>query len=56
MSSSDDHEHEHAHKHEPLDPVALRAEALESLLVERGWLDSSQVDDVIAVITSAWVR
>jgi len=34
--------------HEPHDPVALRAEALESLLVERGWLKSSQVDDVIA--------
>jgi len=34
--------------HEPPDPVALRAEALESLLVERGWLQSAQVDDVIA--------
>lgn len=33
---------------EPLDPVALRAEALESLLIERGWLKTEQVDDVIA--------
>jgi len=37
----------HDHSHEPLDPVALRAEALESLLVDRGLFRSSQVDDVI---------
>ena len=42
------HDHAHGHTHEPLDPVALRAEALESLLIERGWLKSAQVDDVIA--------
>ncbi len=28
--------------------MALRAEALESILVERGWLRGTQVDDVIA--------
>ena len=38
----------HDHSHEPLDPVALRAEALESILTERGWLEATQVDDVIA--------
>jgi nitrile hydratase len=38
----------HSHNHPELDPVALRAEALESLLVERGWLKTAQVDDVIA--------
>ncbi len=42
-----DHHHEPGHSHAPIDPVALRAEALESLLVERGWLKSSQIDDVI---------
>ena len=36
------------HVHPPLDPIAIRAEALESLLIERGWLQASQVDDVIA--------
>lgn len=48
MTHSDDHDHDHGHARDPLDPVALRAEALESILVERGWLKSAQVDDVIA--------
>lgn len=48
MTHSDDHDHDQGHAHDPLDPVALRAEALESILVERGWLKSAQVDDVIA--------
>lgn len=43
----DDHPQGEGLSHE-LDPVALRAEALESILVERGWLKSAQVDDVIA--------
>lgn len=38
----------HDHSHPPVDPVALRAEALESLLIERGWLEASQIDDVIS--------
>lgn len=46
-SHSHDNPEHHDHSHPPLDPVALRAEALESLLIERGWLKSSQVDDVI---------
>ena len=37
-----------SHKHAPPNPAAIRAEALESLLIERGWLESEQVDDVIA--------
>lgn len=48
MTEPHDHKHSHSHSHEPLDPVALRAEALESILIERGWLKSAQVDDVIA--------
>ncbi len=48
MTEPHDHDHSHSHSHEPLDPVALRAEALESILIERGWLKSAQVDDVIA--------
>ena len=37
-----------SHKHAPPNPAAIRAEALESLLIERGWLESEQVDEVIA--------
>ncbi len=45
---TNDHDLDHGHEHESFDPVALRAEALESILIERGWLDTAQVDDVIA--------
>ena len=42
------HDHDHDHDHEtPLGP-ALRAEALEALLLERGLLDPAEVDAVIA--------
>ena len=37
-----------SHEHPPPNPAAIRAEALESILIERGWLKSEQVDDVIA--------
>ena len=36
------------HEHPAPNPAAIRAEALESLLIERGWLSSEQVDDIIA--------
>lgn len=42
------HSHSHDHDHPPPNPAAIRAEALESILIERGWLSSEQVDDVIA--------
>ena len=40
-----DHEHEHAHDHD--DPRALRAEALEAILIERGLLDPAAIDGVL---------
>lgn len=41
------HHEDHGHSHHPK-PHELRAEALESLLVEKGLLNSADVDDVIA--------
>jgi nitrile hydratase len=38
---------DHDHRHDPSEP-AIRAEALEALLVEQGLLDPSTVDEVIA--------
>lgn len=62
-----DHEHEHDHDHDPSSP-ALRAEALEALLVEKGLLAPEEVDAVLAqygervgplngarVVARAWV-
>ena len=40
-------EHHHDHPHDPSDP-AIRAEALEAMLVEQGLLDPAEVDAVIA--------
>ena len=40
---SDDHDHEHEHS-----PQAIRTEAIESLLMEKGLLSPTAVDDVIA--------
>jgi nitrile hydratase len=39
-----DHDHDHDHAD---DPRALRAEALESLLIERGLVDPAAIDDVL---------
>lgn len=39
-------DHDHGHKHES-SPQAIRAEALESILIEKGLLKASDVDDVI---------
>ena len=45
MSTTDDHDHSHdGHEH---DPRALRAEALEAILVEKGLLDPAAVDLVL---------
>jgi nitrile hydratase len=41
---SDDHAHDHDHTP---DPRALRAEALEGLLVEKGLVDSSGIDAIV---------
>ena len=42
------HDHEHDHDHETPSGPALRAEALEALLLEKGLLDPGEVDAVIA--------
>jgi nitrile hydratase subunit alpha len=44
------HDHDHDHTHEegsPLSPIALRVKALESLLVEKGYVDPAALDAVI---------
>ena len=45
----DDHDHEHgAHAHgSELGPMELRVRALESLLVEKGYVDPAAVDEII---------
>ena len=42
----DDHDHEHGHQDLPSDP-ALRVQALESLLVEKGLVDPAALDAII---------
>lgn len=45
-----DHDHEHDHHHgegSELSPIALRVKALESLLVERGYVDPAALDVLI---------
>ena len=44
-----EHEHEHDDHHAPRSAVALRAEALEALLIEKGLLTADAVDKVIAL-------
>ncbi len=41
-----DHEHDHAHQDVPSD-VALRVKALESLLVEKGYVDPAALDTLV---------
>ena len=43
------HDHDHDHDHERVSQVALRAEALEALLIEKGLLTADAVDKVIAL-------
>jgi nitrile hydratase len=47
MSEDHGHDHDHAHEHGP-DPRALRAEALEGLLVEKGLVDSNGIDAIVS--------
>lgn len=42
-----EHHHDTAHHPEPLSPAALRAKAIESLLIEKGLLSTDLVDRVI---------
>src|SRR6478609_10502126 len=46
MTTSDDHDHVHPGEHVD-DPRALRAEALESILIERGIVDPARVDRIL---------
>ena len=44
----DDHDHEHGHAHgSELGPMDLRVRALESLLVEKGYIDPAAVEEII---------
>ena len=47
----DDQDHDHDHSHDDhgseLSPVALRVKALESLLIERGYVDPAALDRVV---------
>jgi nitrile hydratase len=44
-----DHEHHHGHDHEgsALSPIVLRVKALESLLVEKGYVDPAALDAIV---------
>ena len=48
-SKHDGHHHDHDHDDEgsELSPIALRVRALESLLVEKGYVDSKALDVMI---------
>jgi nitrile hydratase len=41
------HDHDHDHEHSELSETALRVRALESLLVEKGYVDSAALDELI---------
>lgn len=43
------HDHDHNHEHETPTPQALRTEAIESLLLEKGLIKPTAVDEVIAL-------
>jgi nitrile hydratase subunit alpha len=42
-----EHHHDHDHDHSELSPIALRVRALESLLVEKGYVDPAALDALI---------
>lgn len=44
---TDHHHHDHDHDHSELSEVALRVKALESLLVEKGYVDPAALDALI---------
>ena len=39
--------HDHAHEHSELSEIALRVKALESLLVEKGYVDPAALDELV---------
>jgi nitrile hydratase subunit alpha len=43
----DGHDHDHDHEGSELSPIALRVKALESLLVEKGYVDLAAIDVLI---------
>jgi nitrile hydratase subunit alpha len=43
----DDHDHSHDEEGSELSPIALRVKALESLLVEKGYVDPAAIDELI---------
>jgi nitrile hydratase len=49
MPHDHDHDHHHDHDHEgsALSPIALRVKALESLLVEKGYVDPQALDVIV---------
>lgn len=42
-----EHEHEHEHEHSHLDPMDRRVRALQTLLVEKGYVDPAALDRII---------
>jgi nitrile hydratase len=47
MSADHHHDHDHDHESSELSPTALRVRALESLLVEKGYVDPAALDTLI---------
>lgn len=43
----DHHDHDHEHEGSALSPIELRVRALESLLVEKGYIDPAALDELI---------
>ncbi len=42
-----DHDHHHDHDHSELSPIELRVRALESILVEKGYVDPAAIDALV---------
>ena len=47
MAHDGHHHHDHEHEGSELSPIALRVKALESLLIEKGYVDSKALDVLI---------
>ena len=47
MSGDHHHDHDHDHDHSELSPTALRVRALESLLIEKGYVEQAALDALI---------
>ena len=45
--SGDEHDHDHDHHPEPMAPVEARVTAIESVLTERGMLDTGVLDEIV---------